>query len=44
MVLGINDPILIIFLIIGVLVIFALYLMARRTVLAFKEGTKRNNR
>ena len=44
MVLGINDPILIIFLIIGVLVIFALYLMARRTVLAFKEGAERNNR
>jgi hypothetical protein len=44
MVLGINDPILVIFLIIVALVVFALYLMARRTVLAFQEGAERNDR
>lgn len=44
MVLGINDPVLVIFLIIGALVLFALYLMARRTVLAFQEGANRKNR
>lgn len=44
MVLGINDPVLIVFLTIGILVVFALYLMARRTVLAFREGADRKNR
>lgn len=44
MVLGINDPVLVIFLIIGILVVFALYLMFRRTVLAFQEGANRKNR
>lgn len=44
MVLGINDPVLVIFLVIGILVVFALYLMFRRTVLAFKEGADRKNR
>ena len=44
MVLGINDPVLVIFLIIGILVVFALYLMFRRTVLAFKEGANQKNR
>jgi hypothetical protein len=44
MVLGINDPILVIFLIIGGLVFFALYLMFRRTVLAFQEGADRRNK
>jgi hypothetical protein len=44
MVLGINDPILIVFIVIGIIVVFALYLMFRRTVLAFREGADRRDR
>lgn len=44
MVLGINDPILLGFLVVGGLFLFALFLLFRRTVLAFQEGTERRNR
>jgi hypothetical protein len=44
MVFGINDPVLVAILVIGALVIFTLYLLFRRTVLAFQEGAERKNR
>lgn len=44
MVFGINDPVLIALLVIGALVVFALYLLFRRTVLAFQEGVEGKNR
>jgi hypothetical protein len=44
MVFGINDPVLIAILVIGALVVFALFLLFRRTVLAFQEGVDRKNR
>ncbi|MFC6962085.1 DUF7859 family protein [Halocatena marina] len=44
MVLGINDPVLAVFLIAGALFIFGLYLLFRRTMLAFQEGAQGRNR
>lgn len=41
---ALNDPFLIIVLTVIILFIFALYLMFRRTVLAFQEGVERKNR
>lgn len=39
-----NDPLLIIVLAVVVLFLFALYLLFRRTVLAFQEGVDDKNR
>lgn len=44
MVFGINDPLVLIVFVICALFIFALYLMFRRTVLAFREGADQRNR
>lgn len=44
MVLGIDDPLVLIVFVICALFIFALYLMFRRTVLAFREGANRRDR
>lgn len=44
MAINLNDPLLIIVLAVVVLFLFALYLLFRRTVLAFQEGVDDKNR